>query len=259
MLVDAQTAQARVPLLATRGLTKNFGAAAALREVSLDVYENDVLGIVGDNGAGKSTFLSLLAGYYQPDGGHLEYRGKRVTISSPAEARRELRMELVYQDLALAPDLSVWENMFCGAELKQWGVFLARRKMKRRARETLERLRSDVDPGALTTELSGGQRQTVAVARALLFDRDIVMMDEPTAAVSVNRAQDVLSLITDLKDHGKTVLLISHRLDDVLAVCNRVAVFVAGSLAELVPNVELQVPDLIHMMFGSPLADNGRL
>jgi simple sugar transport system ATP-binding protein len=131
--------------------------------------------------------------------------------------------------------------------------------MKRRARETLERLRSDVDPGALTTELSGGQRQTVAVARALLFDRDIVMMDEPTAAVSVNRAQDVLSLITDLKDHGKTVLLISHRLDDVLAVCNRVAVFVAGSLAELVPNVELQVPDLIHMMFGSPLADNGRL
>lgn len=239
------------PLLSVSHLVKRFGAVTALDDVSLDIFAGEVLGIVGDNGAGKSTFLSLLSGYNHPDAGEFRYRGRRVRVSSPAQSRRELGIEMVYQDLAMSPDLTVWQNLFLGEERRRWRVFLDRAGMRARARGVLERMQTKIRPDDLVSELSGGERQLVAVARGVLFDRDIILLDEPTAAVSVAKADDVLATIRDLHAQGKTVILISHRLEDVLAVCTRIAVFVTGRLEHVVANEGLAIEDLIHLMFGT--------
>lgn len=239
------------PVLSVRRLVKRFGAVTAIDDVTLDIYPGEVLGIVGDNGAGKSTFLSLLSGYHHPDSGEFRYRGRPVRITSPAQSRRDLGIEMVYQDLAMSPDLTVWQNLFLGEERKRWRLFLDRGGMRSQAREVLENMRTKIRPDDLASDLSGGERQLVAVARGLLFNRDIILLDEPTAAVSIAKANDVLDTIRDLHAHGKTVILISHRLEDVLAVCTRIAVFMTGRLEHVVPNEGLTVADLIHLMFGS--------
>jgi ABC-type sugar transport system ATPase subunit len=246
---------APIPLLSARGVVKRFGTVTALDGVDLDIYENDVLGIVGDNGAGKSTFLSLLTGYQHPDAGELSYRGRRVRARSPAATRRQLGIEMVYQDLAVAPDLTVWENLYLGEELRQFGVLLRRRMMRGRAQETLVRMNTKIGADWLVSELSGGERQLVAIARGLLFERDIILLDEPTAAVSVAKAEDVLQTIRDLHRRGRTVVLISHRLEDVLAVCTRIAVFVRGQVVDVVDNDGLSMTDLLALTF--PQADRG--
>lgn len=241
----------RPPVLSARNIVKRFGAVTALDDVTLDIYENEVLGIVGDNGAGKSTFLSLLSGYHHPDSGEFYYRGKPVRITSPARSRRELGIEMVYQDLAMAPDLAVWQNLYLGEERRRWRVLLDRSGMRDQARDVLKQMHTKITPNDLVSELSGGERQVVAVARGVLFDRDIILLDEPTAAVSAAKADDVLNTVRSLHAHGKTVILISHRLEDVLAVCTRIAVFVTGRLAHVVHNDGLVVEDLIHLMFGA--------
>jgi ABC-type sugar transport system ATPase subunit len=237
------------PLLSARGVVKRFGTVVALDGVDLDIYENDVLGIVGDNGAGKSTFLSMLTGYQQPDEGELSYRGRRVRTSSPAATRRQLGIEMVYQDLAVAPDLTVWQNLYLGEELRRFGLLSRRRTMRERARETLSRMNTKIDADWLVGELSGGERQLVAIARGLLFDREIILLDEPTAAVSAAKAEDVLQTIQDLHRRGRTVVLISHRLEDVLAVCTRIAVFVRGQVVDVVENEGLPMTQLIALTF----------
>ncbi|HEY1703368.1 MAG TPA: ATP-binding cassette domain-containing protein [Trebonia sp.] len=239
------------PVLSVRHLVKRFGAVTAVDDVSLDVRPGEVLGIVGDNGAGKSTFLSLLSGYNHPDAGEFRYRGQPVRISSPAQTRRELGIEMVYQDLAMSPDLNVWQNLFLGEERRRWRVFLDRQGMRARAREVLREMNTKIEPGAPASGLSGGERQLVAIARGLLFDRDIIMLDEPTAAISVTKADDVLRTIRSLGERGKTVILISHRLEDVLAVANRVAVFAAGRIVSVADNDGLTVETLLHLMFGA--------
>lgn len=239
------------PVLSAHRIVKRFGPVTAIDDVTLDIYENEVLGIVGDNGAGKSTFLSLLSGYHHPDSGQFYYRGKPVRITSPARSRRELGIEMVYQDLAMAPDLAVWQNLYLGEEKKRWGVLLDRSGMRAQAREVLQRMHTKITPDDLVGELSGGERQIVAVARGVLFDRDVILLDEPTAAVSAAKAGEVLGTIRDLHAHGKTVILISHRLEDVLAVCTRIAVFVTGRLAHVVDNDGLTIEDLFHLMFGT--------
>jgi simple sugar transport system ATP-binding protein len=239
------------PVLSVRGLVKHFGAVTALDGVTLDLHQGEVLGIIGDNGAGKSTFLSMLSGYHHPDAGEFYYRGARAHITSPAQSRRELSIEMVYQDLAMSPDLTVWQNLFLGEERRRMRLFLDRRGMRARAGEVLEQMRTKIRPDDLVSELSGGERQLVAVARGMLFDRDIILLDEPTAAVSVAKADDVLQTIRDLHKRGKTVILVSHRLEDVLAVCTRIAVFVTGRIEHTVANDGLTVADLIHMMFGA--------
>jgi ABC-type sugar transport system ATPase subunit len=252
MTTQAQDSVFRpAPVLSVRRLFKRFGAVTALDDVTLDVYQNEVLGIVGDNGAGKSTFLSMLSGYHHPDSGEFYYRGKPVHITSPARSRRELGIEMVYQDLAMAEDLTVWQNLFLGEERRRWRLLLDRAGMRAEARQTLERMQTKIKPDDLVRELSGGERQLVAVARGVLFDRDIILLDEPTAAISVAKADDVLNTIRDLHGHGKTVILISHRIEDVLAVCSRIAVFVTGRLEHVLDNDDLTVEDLIHLMFGS--------
>ncbi len=239
----------RQPLLSIRGLTKSFGTVRAVDGIDLDIYEREVVGIIGDNGAGKSTFLGLLAGFHQPDAGRFFHRGRPVTIASPRTARRRLGIEMVYQNLELAPDLTAWENLFLGQEITTLGVFSSRSTMSRQAAGALGRMKSAVSPRAVVGGLSGGEKQTVAIGRALLFDRDVVIMDEPTAAISAQKVEGVLDLVRTLKSLGKTVLLVSHRLDDVLRVSDRIVVFFQGKIRKVMQNTGLQVADLLHEMF----------
>ncbi|MGH7049378.1 MAG: ATP-binding cassette domain-containing protein, partial [Acetobacteraceae bacterium] len=178
---------ARAPVLAVRNLVKTFGPVRAVDGISLDILPAEVLGIIGDNGAGKSTFLSLLTGYNRPDSGTLLHHGKPVRISSPAVARRLLGIEMIYQKLELAPDLTVAENLFLGEEPRRFGVFASHRAMQSRAAAVLAALNTKIRPNDIVAELSGGEQQVVAIARAVLFERSIVIMDEPTAAISVQK------------------------------------------------------------------------
>jgi ABC-type sugar transport system ATPase subunit len=237
-------------LLSIRGVSKHFGPVKAVDNISLDVYPQEVVGLIGDNGAGKSTFLSLLTGYYRADEGTFLYKGKPVSITSPRESRNKLRIEMIYQQLQLARDLTVWENMFLGEEIRLFGFISDRRSMRKRAAEVLERLNSKIRPNDLLGSLSGGEQQIVAIGRAILFDRDIILMDEPTAAISAAKVDDLLQLVRDLKELGKTVVLVSHRLEDILAVSDGVAVLVLGRLHCVVPNENLTISDLVHLMFG---------
>ena len=238
-------------LLSVRHLTKTYGAVRAVDDVSLDVVDNEVLGIVGDNGAGKSTFISLLIGAEPMTTGETYFRGRRVHVSSPAVSRRELDIEVIFQDLAMAPDLTVWENLYLGQELHRHRILLDRKTMRLRSDAVLQSLDTKIHATDLVSSLSGGERQLTAVARALLFDRSILFMDEPTAAVSAAKADDVLRLIEDLRRRGKTILLISHRLEDVLRVCDRVAIFVNGRLPYVKRAADLDVAGLAHLMFSS--------
>lgn len=236
-------------LLSACDLVKAFGPVRAVDGVSLEIRAHEVIGIIGDNGAGKSTFLSLLTGFHQPDAGRLLYRGRPVTVSSPYVARTRLKMEMIYQKLELAPDLQVWENLFLGEELRHLYVFSARRRMQRRAAEVLRELNTQISPYDVLGELSGGEQQAVAIGRALLFDREIVIMDEPTAAISVQKVEDVLHLIRRLRAAGKAILLVSHRLEDLLAVCDRIVVFFHGRIRQVMENRGIGVGDLVHAMF----------
>jgi ABC-type sugar transport system ATPase subunit len=241
---------APAPLLSIRGVSKHFGPVKAVDNVSLDIYPQEVIGLIGDNGAGKSTLLSLLTGYNRADSGAFFYRGKPVSITSPRESRNELRIEMIYQQLQLARDLTVWENLFLGEELRKFGFISDRRAMRKHAAEVLERLNSKIRPNDLLGNLSGGEQQLVAIGRAILFDRDIILMDEPTAAISAAKVDDLLKLVRDLKALGKSVILVSHRLEDILAVADGIAVLVLGRLHCVVPNEHLAVSDLVRLMFG---------
>ena len=239
----------RTPLLSVRDVVKTFGPVRAVDGVSLDFYPQEVVGIIGDNGAGKSTFLSLLTGFNHADSGHFLYRGREVRVRSPRAARTHLKIEMIYQRLELAPDLKVWENLFLGEELRRMWIFTAPGRMRRRAGEVLRQLNTKIKPDDFVGELSGGEQQAVAIGRAILFERQIIIMDEPTAAISVQKVEDVLALIGRLREAGKTVLLVSHRLEDLLKACDRIVVFRQGKVRTILDNRGLSVSDLVHEMF----------
>ena len=248
--MSAETAAAGAPpLLSVRDVVKTFGPVRAVDGVSLDFYPGEVVGIVGDNGAGKSTFLSLLTGFHHPDSGRFVYRGRDVRVRSPRTARADLKIEMIYQRLELAPDLKVWENLFLGEELRRFGVWMARKTMREQAAGVLKQLNTKIRPEDIVGELSGGEQQAVAIGRAILFERQIIIMDEPTAAISVQKVGDVLALIGRLRAAGKTVLLVSHRLEDLLQVCDRIVVFRQGKVRTILENKGLSVGDLVHAMF----------
>jgi simple sugar transport system ATP-binding protein len=233
---DATREEARVPVIEARGISKRFGHVVALQGVDLRLDQGEVLGVVGDNGAGKTTLMKVLSGLHAPSTGELLVRGEEVRFASPRDARR-LGIEMVYQDLALAGNLRIDENIFLGRErTRRLGpVRLVDHDANRRmAMEHLAKLKINVKSvGQRVEDLSGGQRQAVAIARATAFDASVVIMDEPTAALAVKEVGKVLDLIKDLKDHGISVILISHRLDDIFYVCDRVmALFHGRNFAE---------------------------
>lgn len=243
------TAETRTPLLSIRHLSKAFGPVQAVNDVNLDIFAGEVVGLVGDNAAGKSTFLSLLTGYNLRDTGEFIYKGEGKNVSSPRASRNQLKIEMVYQNLSLAPDLTVWQNMFLGEENVKARFFNNRRAMIAAANQVLSELNARARATDLVGTLSGGEQQLVAIGRALLFDRELIIMDEPTAAISVAKITDVLKLIQNLKARGKSVVLVSHRLEDVLAVADRIVVFSHGSIKTILENQNLDIADLIHVMF----------
>ncbi|MCX2721362.1 ATP-binding cassette domain-containing protein [Roseibium salinum] len=214
------------------GISKNFGAIQALNEVSLEVAPGEVLGLMGDNGAGKSTLVKIVAGNFGPSRGSISIDDVTVNFHKPLDAQ-QAGIEVVYQDLALCDNLSAASNVFLGREpQRSYGGLrlLDYATMHRRSAELFATLKSETRPRDLVRRMSGGQRQAVAIARTLLSNAKIVLMDEPTAAISVRQVAEVLDLIHRLSDQGISVVLISHRMPDVFAVSSRIAVLRRGRL-----------------------------
>jgi ABC-type sugar transport system ATPase subunit len=215
-----------------RNIKKSFAAVQALRGVNLVLHHNEVLGLVGDNAAGKSTLMKILSGAYHPDEGEIFIQGKKTHISDPLSAR-QLGIEMVYQDLALIKHLDVTANVFLGREemsskLGLMGV-MNQHHMEEETRRLLDRLKIDISSVRLDVErLSGGQRQAVAIARTTAFNAKVIIMDEPTAALSVAAIGQVLDLVRELKAQGCSIIIISHRLEDIYQVSDRIIVLRHG-------------------------------
>ena len=242
------------PLLRLRAVAKSYGAVEALRGIDLDVAAGDVLALCGDNGAGKSTLVKILSGAHAPDSGAIEFDGAPVRFASPQDALTR-GIATIYQELAVAPRLSVAENVFLGSELVRapFGLpfpsLLDKRRMRNEALGYLERLGIAIgDAGRPVERLSGGQRQAVAIARALRWNARVVIMDEPTAALGVAETALVLGLVRRLAAEGRTVVLVSHSMADVAAVATRVAILKGGRKAIDRPAAGLDPAALARMV-----------
>ncbi|MFJ1549617.1 ATP-binding cassette domain-containing protein [Streptomyces sp. NPDC088246] len=215
------------PVLALRGISKRFGAVQALTDVDLEIHPGEVVALVGDNGAGKSTLVKTISGVHPIDEGAIEWEGETVRINRPNDAQ-ELGVATVYQDLALCDNLDVVANLFLGSELRKVSV-LDEIAMEKRAKELLDTLSIRIPSVRIpVASLSGGQRQVVAIARALIGDPKVVILDEPTAALGVEQTAQVLDLVERLRERGHGVILISHNMADVRAVADKVAVLRLG-------------------------------
>ena len=221
------TATATAPVLSMRGIGKRFGAVQALKDVAIDVHPGEVVALVGDNGAGKSTLVKIMAGVYTADEGEMVFDGKPVTINGPKQAQ-DLGIATVFQDLALCDNLDVVANLYLGQEHTAGGT-LDEVEMEKRSWELLRQLSAKIPSVRITiASLSGGQRQTVAIARSLVGDPKVVMLDEPTAALGVAQTAEVLNLVERLRGRGLGVVLISHNMADVQAVADRIYVLRLG-------------------------------
>lgn len=237
------------PLVSLRGIRKTFGSLQALRGVDLDILPGECLGLVGDNAAGKSTLTKVISGTYIPDAGTIAVDGEEVRFSGPADARAR-RIEMVFQDLSLCDHIDVVGNLFLGRELTR-GPFLDQKRMLEEGRRMLETL--DIRIPRLTAKvdaLSGGQRQAIAIARAASFDPKVLIMDEPTSALAVAEVEAVLALINRVKARGVGVVLITHRLQDLFRVCDRIAVMYEGTKVAERKIAETDLQDLVRLIVG---------
>jgi D-xylose transport system ATP-binding protein len=248
---DAHAASgADTPLLSLRGVNKSFGAVHVLQGVDFDAYPGQVTALVGDNGAGKSTLIKGIAGIYGFDSGDYVFDGKPATVHSPKQANA-LGIEVVYQDLALCDNLDIVHNLFLGRELTSGGR-LDEAAMERRAKETLAGLsvRTVKSIRQQVASLSGGQRQTVAIARSVLWNSKLVILDEPTAALGVAQTEQVLKLVRRLADKGLSVVLISHNLNDVFQVADRISVLYLGRMAAQVTTAAVSRNQVVELITG---------
>jgi len=215
------------PIVEMRHIEKSFGAVRALRDVDLTLYPGEILGLVGDNSAGKSTLMKIMTGAYQRDSGDILVAGKPVHFKSPHESR-DVGIEMIYQDFALCGNMDVGQNIFLGRWPRK-GLFVDRRRMYSEADQVLKRLKVDVNSVYQRVEsLSGGRQQSVAIARAISFEPRVVILDEPTANLSVVATERLLETMLELKRHGVAQIIISHRLQDIFAVGDRVMVLKRG-------------------------------
>lgn len=250
------------PILKARGLVKRFGRVTALNGCDFELYPGEILGIIGDNGAGKSVMIKSLSGAVQPDEGEVFLEGKQVHFHSPVDARRA-GIETVYQTLAVSPALSIADNMFMGREIRRsgfmgkWFRSLDRPAMEKFAREKLSEL------GLMTIQninqavetLSGGQRQGVAVARAAAFGSKVIILDEPTAALGVKEGRRVLELIQDVRSRGISIILISHNMPHVFEVCDRIHIHRLGQRLTVIKPDDYSMSDAVAFMTGAKRPD----
>ncbi len=245
-----------MPLLEARGIFKNYGHVEVLRGVDFDVNPGEVTSLIGDNGAGKSTLVKILSGVIPPDKGDMQLRGETVSFVSPLHAR-EMGIETVYQDLALAPELGPAENAYVGREILKPGLLgwlgvIDNKQMREKAREAFVSMGTDVkDMDAPVAALSGGQRQSVAICRSVMWAKGLVFMDEPTAALGVRQTRKVLEMIRRVADQGIAVVLISHNMTDVLQVSDRVQVLRLGKRIVEYRRGEADVETLVGAMTGA--------
>ena len=240
-------------VLELKGISKHFGAIQALNDVSLTIKPGEVVGLMGDNGAGKSTLVKIIAGNFPPSHGTMRVQDRDVHFHKPVEAR-ENGIEVVYQDLALCNNLTAAANVFLGRELKRgFGPIriLDYATMYKRAAALFKELKSETRPRDLVKQMSGGQRQAVAIARTRLSDSKIVLMDEPTAAISVRQVAEVLNLIRRLRDQGIAVILISHRMPDVFSVCDKIVVLRRGTKVADKPIAESSPEEVTALITGA--------
>lgn len=247
-------------VLAATGISKSYGHVQALREVDLTLKQGEILALVGDNGAGKSTLVKILSGAVQPDAGEIRVDGQPVSLHSPVAAR-SYGIETVYQDLAVVPMLDVAENLFLGREQRVGSgrvvPFIAKRRMRRAAQAQLQQLNIGIGSVRQRVEtLSGGQRQAVAVARAPMFGRRVVILDEPTAALGVKETAAVTDLIRLIGDHGLAIILISHNMPQVFDVTDRIFVLRHGSHAGTVRTVETNMEQVVRLITGAEVHEH---
>jgi D-xylose transport system ATP-binding protein len=236
------------PILQIKKLNKSFGPVHVLQDVDFNVYPGEVTALVGDNGAGKSTLVKCIAGIYPYDSGEIFWEGSPVAIHDPRHAAA-LGIEFVYQDLALADNLDITQNMFLGREMRRFG-FMSDGEMERKAREVLGSLsvRTVSSVRQVVASLSGGQRQTVAIAKAVLWNSKVVFLDEPTAALGVAQTRQVLDLVRRLAGQGLGVVLISHNMNDVMEVADRVAALYLGKIAAEVKAGDSNTTQIVELI-----------
>jgi D-xylose transport system ATP-binding protein len=236
------------PALELVGINKSFGAVHVLHDVDLAVYPGQVTALIGDNGAGKSTLIKSIAGIYPVDSGRILFEGNEVHVGSPKDAA-DLGIEIVYQDLALADNLDIAQNMFLGRERTR-GIVLDEASMEQAARDTLARLsvRTVSSVRQLVASLSGGQRQTVAIAKAVLWESKVVVLDEPTAALGVAQTRQVLDLVRRLAETGHGVVLVSHNMNDVFEVADRITTLYLGRVAADVKRTDVTQSQVVELM-----------
>ncbi|MEY3728574.1 MAG: hypothetical protein RL315_189 [Actinomycetota bacterium] len=236
------------PILSLRGIEKSFGPVQVLKGVDFDAYPGQVTALVGDNGAGKSTLIKCIAGIYNIDGGDFFFEGNKVHVGGPREAT-DLGIEIVYQDLALCDNLDIVHNMFLGREVKK-SITLNEEEMEALARKTLDGLsvRTVKSIRQTVSSLSGGQRQTVAIARAVLWNSKVVILDEPTAALGVAQTEQVLNLVRRLADNGLAVILISHNLNDIFQVADNIAALYLGNMAAQVKKNDVTHAQVVQLI-----------
>jgi ABC-type sugar transport system ATPase subunit len=234
-------------LLKAENISKSYGGVRAVEEVSLQVAAGEVVAVVGDNGAGKSTFTKILAGAVRPDSGSLSFERRAVAFHSPKDAQR-LGIEMLQQDLALVGDFNAAENLFFGRELSILGI-LRGKKMTDETREVLQQLGVSLPDSKVPVRyLSGGQRQAVAIGRVLAWGSKVIILDEPTAALGVQESRQVLEMIKRMKADGRTIVLITHNMDHVLEVADRVIVMRRGKKVGDLAVGNLQIADIVHLI-----------
>ena len=241
------------PLIEFRNIVKTFGGVHAVENVSLDLREGEVLGLLGHNGAGKSTLIKILSGVFAPDSGEIRFAGRPVAIRSTRDAKA-LGIETIYQTLALSDNLDSVANFFLGRELAGWWGFMDEEAMEEQTKLTLQRLRLRLPHlSNLVASLSGGQRQAVAIARAIHFNAKVLIMDEPTAALGPEETQKVGALISELSRQGIGIILISHDINDVFDLASRLAVMKNGRLVGTVPTADVSKDEVLAMIIAGNL------
>ena len=250
------TQRTDTPILEARGLSRSFGHVRALNNADFDIYQGEVVALIGDNGAGKSTMVKALTGNLELDSGELFFEGKPVTITNPEQASA-MGMEVVYQDLALAPHLNPVQNMFLGREIPRKGIlgplgFMDEKAMRAKAKAGFEELGGTVRSyTAPVGSMSGGQRQQIAIVRAITWANRLVFLDEPTAALGVVQTKNVLDTIKRVRDKGIAVVLISHSMPEVLEVADRIQVMRLGTRVVTLPSEGTTVEQLVGAMTGA--------
>ena len=249
--IKVSTKNSKNSLLKIKNISKSFGHVQALSKVNFELYPAEVLALVGDNGAGKSTLIKILSGVYNPDHGEIYINGQSVLIKNPSQANK-IGIASVYQDLALVDVFNVAENIYLGMEPMWKGLFINYRKMKNDAQSALKLIRINIPSlKTLVSDLSGGQRQSVAIARSLVRGGSIFLLDEPTAALGVEQTAKVNEIISDLRANGKSVIVISHNLEHVFQVADRICVLRRGELVKVKKKEETTREEIVGLITGA--------